>query len=392
MERLETRNVIIGAGAMGAATAYHLSRRGAPFVLIEQFAVGHDRGSSHGAARITRHSYGDWTYARLMPAAFRAWRDLEADSGECIYVRTGGVTFCWDRFDVVAQVAKCLDHLEVPHRRMSGREWRRIHPEFTLSESHDVVYEPDAGMLTAEKAVRLQVALACRRSGGYGRLLEHTVVRRLDLEGPRPVVLTDSHHIVADRLIVTAGPWLRSLLSGLPLSLEVTRQQVLYLAPPDPAPYHVGRFPIFIYHGPEAEDAFYGMPLFLGLGVKVARHGGPPTAPEKVDRTISEQDRSVVREFLRWSLPALADAPVSQTEVCLYTVARDERFLLDFYPGRPDVLIASPCSGHGFKFSCLIGSILADLSTEGRTDHAIDEWSLRCHRGMSSPPAEESMT
>ena len=93
METIEAKNVIIGAGAMGSAAAYHLARRGEPVVLIEQFELGHSRGSSHGAARITRHSYADPRYARLMPAAFRAWRELEADAGESLYIRTGGVSF-----------------------------------------------------------------------------------------------------------------------------------------------------------------------------------------------------------------------------------------------------------------------------------------------------------
>src|SRR5205814_1580935 len=91
METIEAKNVIISAGAMGSAAAYQLARQGEPMLLIEQFALGHDRGSSHSAARIIRHSYADPWYARLLPKAFRAWRKLEADAGEALYIRTGGV-------------------------------------------------------------------------------------------------------------------------------------------------------------------------------------------------------------------------------------------------------------------------------------------------------------
>src|SRR5262249_24895796 len=94
MDQIHDKNVVIGSGAMGSATAYHLARRGEPVLLLEQFAIGHDRGSSHGAARITRHSYADPRYARLMLDAFRAWRELEADAGQNLYLRTGGVSFC----------------------------------------------------------------------------------------------------------------------------------------------------------------------------------------------------------------------------------------------------------------------------------------------------------
>src|SRR4051795_10564546 len=121
METIETRNVVVGAGAMGSAAAYHLARRGEPVVLIEQFALGHDRGSSHGAARITRHSYADPHYARLMPEAFAAWRTLEAEAGQNLYVRTGGVSLCPPGVDYVERVAANLAAIDVPHRRMTGR-------------------------------------------------------------------------------------------------------------------------------------------------------------------------------------------------------------------------------------------------------------------------------
>src|SRR5579871_1712997 len=157
MELVRARNVVIGSGAMGAAAAYHLAKRGEPVLLLEQFALGHDRGSSHGAARITRHSYADARYARLMLDAFRAWRTLEADAGQNLYLRTGGVSFCPAGVDYVAQVAASLAAIDVPHRRMTGRELRKALPAFELADSADAVFEPDAGMLAAARAVATQV-------------------------------------------------------------------------------------------------------------------------------------------------------------------------------------------------------------------------------------------
>src|SRR5438552_17545589 len=119
METIEAKNVIVGAGAMGSAAAYHLARRGEPVLLIEQFALGHDRGSSHGAARIIRNSYADPRSARLMPEAFRAWKQLEADAGEALYIRTGGVSFSPSGVDYVAKVAANLEELGVPSWRTS---------------------------------------------------------------------------------------------------------------------------------------------------------------------------------------------------------------------------------------------------------------------------------
>ena len=180
--------------------------------------------------------------------------------------------------------------------------------------------------------------------------------------------------IVADRLIVSAGAWVKQLLPQLPVALRVTRQQVLYFGRATSTPFQIGRFPVFIYKGAAEEDAFYGMPEFLGLGVKVGAARRPEVDPDKVDRTDSElihHDRppvSCATTSPPWPRP---ESPV---EVCLYTVAPDDQFQVDFLPGRPDVIVASPCSGHGFKFSCLIGRILADLAIAGETDLAINSW------------------
>jgi sarcosine oxidase len=385
METIPTKNAIIGAGAMGAAAAYHLAKRGEPVVLIEQFALGHDRGSSHGAARITRHSYADPRYARLMPEAFRTWKELEADAGESVYIRTGGVSFAPPGVDYVAQVAANLEELDVPHWRTSGRDWNQRRPAFGLPADYDVVFEPDAGLIAAARAVAIQVELARFHGGTRTRVIERTPVRRIDLDGRRPLVVTDSSRIVADRLIVSAGAWVKRLLPGLPVPIRVTRQQVLYFRSRDASPFQIGRFPIFMYVPDSEHDVYYGMPEFQGLGVKVARHAGPETDPEVDDRTVGEEYQSIVRGFLRGHIPLLADAPIDFTETCLYTVAPDEQFQVDFLPGRSDVIVASPCSGHGFKFSCLIGRVLADLAVVGTTGLAIEPWRIR--QSLAIPPA-----
>ena len=374
MEHLHCRNVVLGAGATGSAAAYQLARRGEPVTLVEQFRVGHDRGSSHGDARIARHSYADPTYARLMVDAFKGWRDLEADAGQNLFVRTGGVSLCPPGVDYVAKVAACLDAAGIPHRRMAGGELNRITPAFAVPEDHDVVFEPDAGMLAAARIVATHVDLA-RRHGGEGtRVIEDCPIRRVDLDAERPTLLADDLRVTADRLIVAAGPWVGRLLPGLVPGLRATRQQVIYFRPADLAPFSIGRLPTFIVMGERPMDAFYGMPEFLGGGVKIARHGGPEVDPDDDDRSIGVDYRDLIRWFLRGHLPALADAPIARTEVCRYTVADDEHFRVGPWPGRPDVLLASPCSGHGFKFSNLIGRVLADLAIDGRTDVPIAPW------------------
>ncbi|AGA25246.1 N-methyl-L-tryptophan oxidase [Singulisphaera acidiphila] len=376
MEQLHARNVVIGTGAMGSATAYHLAKRGEPVLLLEQFAIGHDRGSSHGVARITRHSYADPRYARLMLDAFRAWKDLEVDAGQNLYLRTGGLSFCPPQVDYVAQVAASLAAIDIPHRRMSGRALRHAFPVFDLPDDTDVVFEPDAGLLAAARAIALQRELARQFGGDQTRVLAECPVRSIDLEGNKPVVLTDALRISADRLIVTAGAWAGRLLPQFPVALRPTRQQVLYFRPNDPAPFAPGRFPVFIHKGADALDDFYGMPEYQGCGVKVARHGGPEVDPDTMDRAIDPAYLEIIHHFLKRSIPALVEASIERTEVCLYTTTPDEHFRLGSRPDCPNLIMASPCSGHGFKFSCLIGRVLADLATQGATDIDIEPWKL----------------
>jgi sarcosine oxidase len=374
MQQIHARNVVLGAGAMGSAAAYHLARRGEPVLLVDQFRVGHDRGSSHGAARITRHSYADGRYARLMPEAFRGWRELEADAGQNLYVRTGGVSISPPGVDYVARVAANLEEMGIPHRRMTGAQLRRAMPVFGVPEDFDAVFEPDAGLVSAARIVGLQVELARQIGGDATQVIEECPIRSIDLEAERPTLLADGLRIEADCLIVAAGAWVKRLLPQIPVSLQPTRQQVLYFRPADMGPFAIGRFPVFIFKGPEDLDAYYGMPDYLGTGVKVARHGGPDVDPDQVDRTVGEEYREVVRRFLRGVLPSLADAPIAAAEVCLYTVAPDEDFVVGPLAGRPEVIVASPCSGHGFKFSNLVGRILAEMARGEAIALPVDHW------------------
>src|SRR4051812_338154 len=188
MAKLHSPYVVLGAGAMGSAAAYHLAKRGQPVVLVEQFALGHDRGSSHGAARITRHSYADARYARLMPEAFRAWRELEADAGQALYIRSGGVSISPPGVDYVAQVAANLESMGVPHRRMSVSELHRSYPPFQVPPQTDVVFEPDAGLLSASKVLAAEVELARRLGGEKTTVLERSPVRKIDLDASRPTL------------------------------------------------------------------------------------------------------------------------------------------------------------------------------------------------------------
>jgi sarcosine oxidase len=370
METIRARNVVVGAGVAGSAAAYHLARRGEPVLLLDRFPPGHARGSSHGASRIIRHSYADVNYARLMPRAYRLWHELEAEAGTPLLTRTGGVSASPPGCDYVDRVAASLAELGVAHGRMTGEEWNGANPSFRAPADAGVVFEPDAGMLAASKCLSVLRA-RCLRGGVEER--RGSPIDGIDLESTRPVLVGDGVRIEAERVIVAAGSWASRLLPGLGSVLTPTRQRVLYFRADDPV-YGVGRLPVFIWLGAEAGDAYYGMPDVEGRGVKVARHFGPPTNPDVADEAVDEAYVETVRGFLRGFLPGLARAPVAATETCLYTMAPGEEFLVGAWPGRGDVLVASACSGHGFKFGILVGEVLADLATGATPAAGTERW------------------
>jgi sarcosine oxidase len=359
-------HIVLGAGVVGTAAACALARRGAPVALVDRFAFGHDRGSSHGAVRIIRHSYADARYARLMLPAYAAWRDLEADAGTTLHVRTGGVSVAPPGCDYVDRVAASLREIGVAHRVMGGAEWSARCAPFAVDPRHAVVFEPDAGLLLAERCRAALLDRATHHGGARTSLMPGTPIRRIDLDADRPTLVGEDLVLTADRLIVAAGSWTGALLPPLAATLTPTLQKVFYFRPEGADAYEVGRLPVFIYKGDaDACDAFYGTPAILGDGVKVARHGGPAVDPD-ADREITEVDREVVRRFLAGLLPGVGRAPIVKEETCLYTMAPDEDFVVGPLPGRPDVVVASPCSGHGFKFACLVGRLLADYALDGR--------------------------
>ncbi|MDX2037897.1 MAG: N-methyl-L-tryptophan oxidase [Isosphaeraceae bacterium] len=380
MERIEASFVILGAGAFGSAAAWQLAKRGENVLLLDRERRPHSRGSSHGTARITRHSYADLRYARAMLPAYQAWRELEADAGRPLLIGTGGVSLCDPEVDYVRRVADNLREIGIPHRRMTGAELRRSVPVFEVPERLDAVFEPQAGIVLADTTLGAELEIAERLGEDRFRFFAETPIERIDLEADRPTLIGNRFRIEADFLIVAAGAWITKLLPEWARGLAVTRQQVIYLRPHVPEPFAIGRFPIFVHKGDDGDGpggpSFYGMPAVLDCPVKVARHSGPLFDPDRPDRPFDHDYIEVVRSYLRRNIPALADLRVEQVEVCLYTEAPDENFRIGTLPGRPDVLVASPCSGHGFKFSPLIGRVLADLAVAGESSHANDAWTF----------------
>jgi sarcosine oxidase len=365
---------IIGLGVMGSAALAALARRGRRVVGIDRFAPGHDRGSSHGGTRVFRIGYFEHpSYVPLLRTAYPLWRELEARSGQSLITVTGILEMGAQTSALVAGTLQSARLHRLPHEILDAAGVATRFPAFRLPPDFVGVFQPDGGFVRAEPAVAAFQGLA-RQAGADLRMEERVLAIMPDGAGVR--VTTERGEIVAGGAIVAAGAWLRALLPQLPVPLRVTRQVVAWFEPAQEAraSFAAEHFPVFLLQN--HDGVFYGFPL-EAAGVKVAKHHhlGEAADPDHHDRTVSTADEAVIRHALKAYLPD-ANGPLLGAQTCLYTMAPDGDFIIDRMPGYPQIIVASPCSGHGFKFAPVLGEILADLAMTGSTDRDISRFSL----------------
>lgn len=364
---------VIGLGAIGSAALYQLARRGVRVVGFEQFTPGHDRGSSHGETRIIRLGYfEDQSYVPLVRAAIALWRELERESGEPLLQVTGVLELGAPDGTLVEGTLRASRAHALPHQVLDAAAVRRRFPAFAIPSHMVGVLQPDGGILAAEPAVRAQLALA---RAAAAEVTIDEAVRAIEPAQGGVRIVTDRRSIGAGQAIVAAGPWLKKLLPDLPAPIRVTRQVVGWFAPADPALFARERCPVFLIES--NAGIFYGFPTGPKPGVKFAKHHHADEAadPDAPARPMSESDEALLRSTLAAHVPS-ANGRLLASQTCRYTMTPDGDFIIDRLPGAPEVIVASPCSGHGFKFAPVIGETLADLATTGGTRHDISRFRL----------------
>jgi sarcosine oxidase len=364
--------VVCGLGAMGSAALYQLARRGVPVLGLERFEPGHDRGSSHGATRIIRLGYFEHPdYVPLVRRAQALWHELEQAAGRRLLHVTGIVEIGPPGGALVRGTLASIRMHGLPHELLVGPQLGRRFPAFRLPTDYVGVMQPDGGFLEAEPSLHAQLSLA--KAAGAQRRSGETI-RAIEPRADGVRIVTDRTVVEAAAAIVTAGPRVKTLLSDLPAPIRVTRQAMAWFEPVD-ATLIDADFPVFMLES--RHGLHYGFPPFGEPGIKVAKHhhGDEAVDPETYDRTVSSQDEMLIRAAIADHLPA-ANGRMIKAQTCLYTVTPDGDFVIDRLPGSPQIVVASPCSGHGFKFAPVIGEILADLATRGATGHDISRFRL----------------
>ena len=382
--------IVIGAGGMGSATAYHLAKSGADVLVLEQFQRGHTLGSSHGATRIIRFFYDKPFYTELMKTAYAEWRDLESVSGKSLLFITGSVGIGAKGNPYGRAARQSLDAAGVESEWWDATQLAERFPQFRSTDGMEILWQKDTGFLRAAECVSTHLQLA-EQHGATVR--EESSVTDIDWQADVPTVHTENDLFQGRKVVITAGAWTGKLLAELNLPLTVTKQQVCYYQPTDSKRFEPDRFPVFTESTPDGEF-IYGIPVFgsfkTGGGLKIARHGrGQIISPDTPERTPDTDYIAHIDAYVQERLPELGKA--MHAEVCLYTETPDEDFIIDAHPHCSDVLIAAGFSGHGFKFCALVGRILSELAQTGETVFDIHPFRIdREHKISSGIPRLQS--
>lgn len=370
--------IVMGTGGVGCATMWQLAQRGVRVLGLDRFPVAHDRGSSHGESRIIRQAYFEHPdYVPLLRRTYELWHDIEQAAQQTLYHPVGLIEIGPASGVVVPGVLESARRYQVRVEKLSAADCAQRYPAFQIPPGCEVVFEPDAGYLLVEESLQAQAAMASRA----GALFQHdeTVLAWRVLNDSVEVTTTRSTYSAA-RLIVTAGAWGPTLLHDLGVPLRVLRKHLYWYATSPNSPGSAA-LPAFLYELPQG--VFYGIAGRMPAEIKVGEHSGGWEVADPLNASRAEDplDRQRVDAFVSQYLQGVTTQVVRHS-ACLYTMSPDEHFIVDRLPHAPQVVFAAGLSGHGFKFTPVLGEILADLAIQGSSTLPIEF--LRLNRFQAS--------
>jgi len=358
--------IVVGVGGMGSAACYHLAKRGARVLGLEQFNIPHELGSSHGFSRMIRSAYYEHAdYVPLLRRAWQLWEDLGRESGRPLLHATGGVYIGPGDSGFIHRSADAARRHGLPHQMLDRQQLAAKCPQFFVPDDYVALHETYAGFIEPERAISAHTSLAMQ-NGAEIHGNEPVTDWSSDDQGVTVRTARDTYR--ADQLIFCGGAWSDRLVRDLGVELVVTRQVLGWVQPKRTRLFDMGSFPVWAIDHLDG-TIHYGFPILTDSpGLKVAHHrAGPRTTPETVVRHTLPGDEDDFRGVLTKFLPD-ADGPLLSIRICLYTNSPDGHFIIDRLPKHDRVTIACGFSGHGFKFATVVGEVLADLATTGKTD------------------------
>ena len=369
--RMHFDTIVVGVGGMGSAACYHLAKRGQRVLGLERWDIPHAHGSSHGISRIIRLPYYEHpAYVPLLRCAYDLWRALEDVSGRELLVTTGSIDASPED-DPLFQGALNSARLHgLDHEVLTGDAVNARFPGYALPASHRAVYQPDGGLVASERAIVAHVE-AAQALGAQVQAREPMLTWEAHNGHVRVTTATGTYD--AERLVLTTGAWIGEHATMLKTRAVPERQVLAWLQPHAPALFGPSRFPVFNLQVDEGR--YYGLPIYDVPGFKFGRYhhrGESGGATDAIAREPDAEDERMLRSFAKRYFPQGAGTTLA-LRACMFTNTADEHFIVDHHPDHANVVLASPCSGHGYKFCSVIGEILADLASgDGTTMHDID--------------------
>ncbi len=368
--------IVIGLGAHGSSALYHLSKNNISVCGIDRFAPPHSFGSSHGQSRIIRQAYHESPmYVPLVKEAYNLWHELENVSGKKLLLKTGGIMLGDKNASVVTGAKLSAEMHDLEYEYLDAKAIKQKFPALKPTDETVGVVEKDAGMLFPEKCIHANLEQA--NKNGAMILLNETV-QSIKQQNSYIEIETNKGIYQTEKLIVSAGAWLTQLMPELKLPLTVERQVMYWFKnnnaafQPDLLPE---KLPVYIWEYQRGK-MFYGFPD-VGDGIKIAyHHAGEKTEPENLRNQVA--DKNEIENIMQIAATYLKVEPsFNYANVCMYTNTPDENFIIDFHPSSKNIMIASPCSGHGFKFASVTGKILSDMATGHQTQFDISPFSIQ---------------
>jgi glycine/D-amino acid oxidase-like deaminating enzyme len=368
--------IVVGAGINGVTSAIELKKRGHKVVLVDPGPLPHPLAASTDISKAVRAAYGpDEDYTALAERSIELWRKWNTDFGTELYHETGVLFVCQDQMQAGGFEYESFRVLEKQGHRLERFDPFTFHerfPAFDPDRFQDGFFDPAAGYVESGRVVATLIEYAKSR-GIELRQGKFTALDESDdrVEG---AVLEDSHRISGDAVVMAAGAWTPYLLPFTQKFLRSTAHPVFHLRPKQPNFFLPERFPFF---GADiSTTGYYGFPLNQGV-VKIANHGpGREMSPDSPERGVTRQDEMELRKFLRLTIPALVDAPIISTRVCMYCDTNDGDFWIAPDPDRPNLTIATGDCGHGFKFAPVLGGLIAD-AVEGKANPFLQKFRWR---------------
>ncbi len=337
--------IVLGLGVHGSAAAASLARRGRRVVAIEQFAPGHERGSSHGRTRMIRRAYPNPVWNDFVARAYDAWEALELETGSTLIHRTGGVYAHQGASQL--QGPDCIELSD-------GAAVAKRMPGLRIPDGYSAVYDPSAGVLEASSALQ---ALQASAAAHGAELSFGERVDGWDADGDGVVVQTADRQIRARRLVVAAGPSAARALPALAPLLEVWRILTLTVAAGQSVamPPQLGAFSV-----DRPEGLVFGIPDAAANGFKLGIDAGQVWDPNEPVAAATAAEIDDLRALAELYVPGI-DTSTVDAAACLYTMTTDKRFIIGPLAETPEIIAVSACSGHGFKFGAAVGDAVADL-------------------------------